>query len=99
MFFKPSTVISKGDEMLKVSSKLSLRKFIRLLIGDAACQMKTAMLFKSPDDHLHISRILTKESDTMQRHTCRIPPRNAISCAFSLNSVQPPVNLCERAQI
>ena len=49
MFFEPSIVNSKGDELLKVSSKLSLRKVIRLLIGEAACQMKTAMLFKSPD--------------------------------------------------
>ena len=60
MFFEPSILNSKGDEILKVSSKLSLRNFIRLLIGDAACQMKTAMLFKSPDYHFHISLILRR---------------------------------------
>ena len=48
MSFKPSKVTPKGDEMLKVSSKVSPRKFIRLLIGEADCQMNTAMLFKSP---------------------------------------------------
>ena len=32
MSFEPSIVNSKGDDMLKDSSKASLRKFIRLLI-------------------------------------------------------------------
>ena len=48
MFFKLPVVISKSDDKLKPSSKTSLAKFMRLLIGEAACQMKTAILFKSP---------------------------------------------------
>ena len=63
MSFKPSIVNSKGDDdMLIDFSKASLRKFIRLLIGDADCQMNTAMLFKSPIDHFHISLIPMEES-------------------------------------
>ena len=34
--------------MLEPSSKASLLERIRWLMGEAACQMKTAMLFKSP---------------------------------------------------
>ncbi len=48
MFLKLPVVSSKSDDMLKPSSKPSLVKPIRWLIGEAACQMKTAMLFKSP---------------------------------------------------
>ena len=48
MSFKLSIVNSKGDDMLEDPSKSSLRKFIRLLIGEAACQMNTAILFRSP---------------------------------------------------
>lgn len=35
--------------MLKDPSKISLSMFIRLLIGEADCQMNTAMLFRSPN--------------------------------------------------
>ena len=48
MFFKLPVLNSKSDDMLKPSSKTLLAKFMRWLIGEAACQMKTAMLFKSP---------------------------------------------------
>ena len=48
MFLEFPVVNSKSDDMLKPSSKTSLAKFIRWLIGEAACQMKTAILFKSP---------------------------------------------------
>lgn len=48
MFLRLPVLNSKSDDMLKSSSKTSLVKLIRWLIGEAACQMKTAMLFRSP---------------------------------------------------
>ena len=52
MSFKPSIVNSEGDDMLKDSPEASPKKFIRLLIGEPACQMNTAMLFRSPGTFL-----------------------------------------------
>ena len=48
MFLRLPELNSKSDDMLESSSKSSLLKLIRWFIGEAACQMKTAMLFKSP---------------------------------------------------
>ncbi len=48
MFLKLSVENSKSDDIFQASSKTPLVKLIRWLIGDAACQMKTAILFKSP---------------------------------------------------
>ena len=48
MFLKLSEENSKRDDILKASSKTPCVDFMRWLIGEAACQMKTAILFKSP---------------------------------------------------